>query len=212
YALADGKLLRELAGHLGFIRSVAYTPDGSKLLSSADDGSIRVWTPQQAEAVAVLKGHRGGVLSVAVSPDGKQALSGGRDATVRLWDIASAKMLQTCEGSRGWVNCVAFAPDGQHGLSAGRDGCVRKWNLKNGKAVFETPNRGWVYALACARDGKTAYSASGTTIYSWDMETGQQRKSFSGHQSAVLCLSLCRDGQRLVSGSADTTLLVWEVK
>jgi WD40 repeat protein len=212
FSLADGKILREMVGHLGFIRSVAYTPDGKRLLSSADDGSIRVWESEQTEPISILQGHRGGVLSIALSPDGKLLLSGGRDGTVRLWDLAAARPLSVCNGSRGYVTCVAFTPDGAYGLSSGRDGRLRKWDLKSGKAVMETPSRGWANALACAPDGKRAYLACSADIYCWDLETGEQKGSFKGSQGVVQCLAVSPDGCRLVSGSQNTSLLVWELK
>ena len=55
FALADGSLLRELDGHLGYVRAVVHTHDGKRLLSSADDGSICVWQADAAEPVARLE-------------------------------------------------------------------------------------------------------------------------------------------------------------
>ncbi len=212
FSPADAKLLRELTGHLGYIRAVTYTPDGKRLLSSADDGSIRVWLPERPEPAAVLQGHRGGVLSLSVSPDGRRLLSGGRDATVRLWDLATAKLLRTFEGSRGWVSCVAFTPDGAHAFSGGRDGRIRKWNLESGKGDGELLQGSWIYSLACFPDGRrVAATGADGKIVCWDVETAKQVTSFAGHQGAVTCLAVSGDGQRLVSGSQDTTLLVWGV-
>ncbi len=39
----DGSLLSSLPGHTGFVRSVAFSNDGTKLATGTDDGSVRIW-------------------------------------------------------------------------------------------------------------------------------------------------------------------------
>ncbi|HEU0089615.1 MAG TPA: hypothetical protein VFQ77_18550, partial [Pseudonocardiaceae bacterium] len=69
--------------------SVAYSPDGTHLLSGGDDGSVRVWDAATGAPVHQLSGHTGAVWSVAYSPDGTHLLSGGDDGSVRVWDAAT---------------------------------------------------------------------------------------------------------------------------
>ena len=212
FTLPDGELIRELSGHRGYVRSLVYAPAGDRLVSSGGDGGIWVWGMAQDEPLQVLKGHRGGALSVAVSADGKSALSGGRDGTVRYWDLQKGSLLQTCKGHRGWVHAVAFAGDSGHGLSAARDGKIIKWDLATGEVLAEMANGAWVYALACAADGKTACAGgSDDKITCWDLAKGEKIATFAGHKGDILSLALTPDGERLISASQDTTLLVWEM-
>jgi tetratricopeptide (TPR) repeat protein len=41
--LRRGKLLVSLSGHTGSVRSLAWTPDGAALVSSSEDGTVRIW-------------------------------------------------------------------------------------------------------------------------------------------------------------------------
>jgi len=210
FAAADGKLLRELKGHRGWVRAIAYTPDGCRLLSTADDGSVRGWDLDKAEPVVRLEGHRGGVLAVAVSPDGRLALSGGRDGTVRLWDLTARKQVWSTEAHRGWVNAVLFVGDGGQAMSGGRDGLVSRWDVRTGKVVAALNHGAWIKSLACSPDGKRAWSAGDDgAVVGWDLQTGQKVSTSAGHEGAVLALAVSPDGGHVVSGSADTTLLVW---
>lgn len=210
YSLADGELLRELTGHLGFIRSVVYTRDGSRLVSSADDGSVRIWPADADEPSAKLQGHLGGVLSVAVSGDARWLLSGGRDGTVRLWELAEARQVAMHSEHRGWVEVVAFAGDGNWAVSTGRDGKVIRWDLETKEVVSDIDNGGWTYTMAISPDGTVAHCGASTGANSWNLTDGTSVGQVRGHGEGVTALALSPDGNMIVTGSTDTSLLVWE--
>ncbi|NLJ36269.1 MAG: WD40 repeat domain-containing protein [candidate division WS1 bacterium] len=210
YSLADGTLLRELSGHLGIIRSLAYTHDGRRLVSSADDGTVRIWSDDSAEAAAKLQGHLGGVLSVALSADDQLLLTGGRDGTVRLWDLTEARQLKMHGRHRGWIEAVAFAGDDNWAVSTGRDGKVMRWDLQNEDVVADINNGEWTYTMSVAPDGNKVYCGAGSGFNCWDLRDGHQVSQVRGHTAGVLSLALSPDGRAVVTGSSDTSLLVWE--
>jgi WD40 repeat protein len=45
----------------------------------------------------------------------------------------------------------------------------------------------------------------------WDSHTGEMKHSFRGHTSLVSSLAFSRNGERLVSGSRDKTVKVWDM-
>ncbi len=85
WRVADGSLLRTLAGHTDWVLSVAFSPDGKTLVSGAADGTVNLWRVADGSLLRTLEGHTGGVDSVAFSSDGETLASGSRDGTVRLW-------------------------------------------------------------------------------------------------------------------------------
>ena len=75
--------------------SVAFSPDGNRIVSGSDDKTVRLWDAATGQPVGdPLTGHTDTVYSVAFSPDGTRIVSGSDDKTVRLWpaypDAASA--------------------------------------------------------------------------------------------------------------------------
>ena len=87
----EPKLRATLKGHIHFVHSVVFSPDGRMLASGSFDSTIKLWEVRTGQERAVLGGHTNGVLSVAFSPDGKSFLTGGSDNAVRRWDAASGQ-------------------------------------------------------------------------------------------------------------------------
>jgi WD40 repeat protein len=75
-----------LRGHLGRVQQVSFHPNGRRLASAGNDGTVRIWDLKTGQEVLTLRGHQGFVYDLAFSPDGHQLVSASRDGTVKIWD------------------------------------------------------------------------------------------------------------------------------
>jgi WD40 repeat protein len=82
-------MLRRVRGHKGYVASIAYSPDGSRLVSGSSDKTVRLWDVEAGKQVLQFDGHTDHVNAVAFSPDGKTVASGSWDKTIRLWDATT---------------------------------------------------------------------------------------------------------------------------
>lgn len=106
-----------------------WSPDGRRLLSGFDDGSVAVWDTKTARCLAVLEGHQGPVRHVLWRPDSVLALSGSDDSTLRLWNTETGRCQAVFAGHSGPIVAVGSRTDPQRVLSADHRGTVCEWNL-----------------------------------------------------------------------------------
>jgi WD40 repeat protein len=116
--------------------SVAFSPDGKRLVSASEDLTVMVWDLGSGEAVLPLPGHTRPPYSAAFSPDGKRIASAsgpgerqGPGGEVIVWDAATGKELVHLDSPTCGFFGVAFSPDGKHLAAAGTDGSVRVWDV-----------------------------------------------------------------------------------
>ena len=208
----DGKpAAQPFKGHDGWVWSVAFAPDGTRIVSGGSDGTVRLWTLDGKPAAQPFKGHDGRVYSVAFAPDGTRIVSGGSDGTVRLWTLDGKPAAQPFKGHDGWVYSVAFAPDGTRIVSGGSDGTVRLWTL-DGKPAAQPfkGHDGLVYSVAFAPDGTRIVSGgSDGTVRLWTLDGKPAAQPFKGHDGWVFSVAFAPDGTRIVSGGSDGTVRLW---
>lgn len=166
--------------HSARIWSLAWSPDGERLATASDDGSVRVWETQagqpSSQPVLTLRqqrdtrgfwawkgstetplvglGHDSFVNAVVWSPDGRRIVSGGEDQTVRVWDARSGRELETLRPHRGSVESLAFSRDGMRLASAGKEGSLAIFEMqREPAAVILSESAGDVQRLCWSPDG-----------------------------------------------------------
>ncbi|MFC1959473.1 AAA family ATPase [Chloroflexota bacterium] len=176
-----------------------------------------------------LEGHMDWVDSVAFSPDGQTAFSASRDNTIFLWDIATGEIIRHFEGHLNGVNAVVFSPDGSIALSGG--GCGARddenvctvgemflWDVETGEIIHRLEDHtGGVNTVTFSADGLVAVSGSDdTTLIIWDLDPesesfGEPIRTIEGHTSAVNTVVINPTTGAIISGGDDLVLRQWDM-
>jgi WD40 repeat protein len=87
WRVSDRMLLRTLSGHTSYVISLAFSSDGTMLVSGSDDRTVRLWRVGDGALLHTLSGHNFQVVDVAFSPDSTLLYSASLDGTLRVWGI-----------------------------------------------------------------------------------------------------------------------------
>ncbi|MCE9603724.1 MAG: serine/threonine protein kinase [Planctomycetia bacterium] len=206
---------RRLVHPLSVWRSV-FAPDGKTLATACGDRLVRFWPLDGGEPTASFNAYPRGVLgylSLAYSPDGKSLVTAGGENLGRVWDVATRSERFTLQQHSREIVDVAWSPDGKLIATAGHDKAVRLWNAADGTSVgtfggLADP------ALCVSFSSDGALLAAGIMnggIKVWEVASREERGTL-GHQKRVWSLAFAPgDVRRLVSGSHDQTLKIWNL-
>jgi WD40 repeat protein/serine/threonine protein kinase len=138
YDASSGGLIRRIAGHTSPVRSIRFSPDGRKLLTSGEDGSAVIWTAQPApveKPATLTTAHSKPVFQIEIDGPGERLICGSFDKSVSVWKLRLRELVQMHEHDAAVV-AIDFHPDGVHAGSLDANGTLQVWNIATGKMRF----------------------------------------------------------------------------
>ena len=201
-----------IAGHADPVLAVAYSPDGKRLASAANDGTTRVWDANTGQPVAELTGEGPTVLSLAYSPDGRHIASGDDEGAVRLWDADTGQPVADLRnGHAGAVMRVTFSPDGTRIAASGADDAVQVWDtsrLDHPPLTLHTSPAG--AAMAFSPNGHVLATGTADGVQLWNADDGRSLgEPLLDTDSAVMAVAFSPDGRLLATADGVGTILLW---
>ena len=211
YESESGKQI-QVPGQIDAKLSVAFSPDGSRLVTVAYGNLPKTWNLKTGRELAAFPGHTDFISNAVFSPDSSRILTASDDGTARVWDATSGKQLLELTGHKGFVWSSAYDPKGGTIVTtSGNEAIV--WKAITGEKLFTLAgHKNEVLVVAFSPDG--AHIATGSLdrkVKIWDAGTGDELFTLSGHVGAIYGLSFNPDGTRLASSSDDGTVRVWDV-
>jgi len=203
-----------LLQHESTVLAVAFSPNGTRVLTGSADGTARLWSATSGEALGVPMRHEDSVVEVTFSPDGALVLTGSGDGAAQLWSATSGKRTLVAPMRHDdWVRAVAFSPDGMLVLTGSEDSTARLWNVRSGEAQGVPMRHGGSVLEA-------AFSPHGTLVLTgsedgmarlWNVTSGEAQGAPMRHEGRVLVVAFSPNGTLVLTGSEDGMARLWNV-
>ena len=127
-----------LGSHNNKVNSIAFSPDGKRLVSGSDDSYLKLWDVQAKRHLTTLTHStdrfRSQIKAVAFSPDGQKIATAG--IHVKIWDIYTLREIMTIRHGE-WIFAVAFSSDGKYLAIGDTGGQIKIKNIQNQQDVIE---------------------------------------------------------------------------
>jgi len=176
-----GTLLRTVSACSSIVGGVAFSPDSRTIVTGCNVNQVKLWS-LDGQLQQVFNGHQGMIRAVALSPDGTQLVSGSVDTTAKLWR-SDGTSLTTFAEHKAPLLSVAYTSHARYGISADDPG---------------------------ARSTLIASASGDRTVKLWQPD-GTTVATLNGHSGAVNKVAFSADGQQVISASADSTAIIWDL-
>ncbi|KAF8038613.1 hypothetical protein BT93_B1212 [Corymbia citriodora subsp. variegata] len=210
----DGKQLARVQGyhrHKNWVLCIAWSPDGKYLVSGSKAGELQCWDPLTGQPSGnPLVGHKKWITGISWEPvhlssPCRRFVSSSKDGDARIWDVTLRRCVICLSGHTLAVTCVKWGGDGV--IYTGSQDCtIKVWETSQGKLIRELKGHGhWVNSLALSTEYVLRTGA-------FD-HTGKQYSSPEEMKQVALERYKKMKGnapERLVSGSDDFTMFLWE--
>ncbi len=233
--LESGQCLKILKGHTGEVQSIAISADGRLALSGSDDTTMRLWDLEAGKCLKVFEGHNGCFDAVAMGASGHLAVSASWRHSICVWNLQSFDYLEDVCGQAHTINHLAIRTNGQQVVAGSADNYLHIWDWDSGLCIKSLAGHtDKVTTLALSLDGSRAVSGSDDkSLRLWNIDSGQCLAVMDGHTCAPRSINVSADGTksaraierscapesinvsadglRVVSGSFDHKIRIWDV-
>jgi WD40 repeat protein len=224
-----GEVIFYLTGHtsarsfFGFgngdlIPSTDFSRNGKYLVSGGRDKTVRIWDLQERKELFCFGNLPGEITSVSFSPDNDNVIAGTNTDAVLIFHIPGGIIVNTID-IKGSTS-VQYSPDGNTYMVEGWHGSTRIYNRSDNSLLSSFSASG--NDARFSPDGKFIVYANDDcefTIIGIDTALNKRNnfqykcyQQYKGHNTSVNSVSVIPGTKRLVSGSGDGTLRIWDIE
>jgi WD40 repeat protein len=207
--LSTGQQLLDLGKKQDEILCAVFSKDAQRVAISYGFNHVEIYEADTGKQLRRLTGINTPVKGLAFSPDGKILVTNSEEATLKLWEVSSEAEPARLNSDNSYY-CTAFSPDGKFLASADGDGTIRLWDLASMRMIRTFGgHKGMIRSISFSPDSRLMASGSNDhTLRLWEVSSGKALAN-PVQADAIFRMAFTLDGQRLITGGGDGSIVVW---
>ncbi|CAK8693862.1 unnamed protein product [Clavelina lepadiformis] len=187
--------------------------DGRLLVAGNADAKVRLFDVDGRVPLRIFKGHTRPVRVTKFCNNMKEIFSAGDDNSVRVWDIPTEKVLHKFDHHQDYVRCGCVSRNADNIILTGSyDHTVRMFDTRSDECTMIVNHGCPVESVLMYPSGSILLSAGGNRIKVWDvLQGGRLLATVSHHHKTITCLRFNHDCTRILSGSLDRHVKIYDV-
>jgi len=202
-------------GHFDSMNTIAYSPEGQRIITAADDGKIKVWDVNSGFCVVTFTEHMGGVSACEFAKRGNVLFTASLDGSVRAWDLIRYRNFRTFTApSRLSFSSLAVDPSGEVVCAGSIDSFdIHIWSVQTGQLLDRlSGHEGPVSSLSFSPDASTLVSGSwDKTVRVWNIFARTQTSEPLQLMADILSVAFRPDSKQIAVTTLDGQLTFWNV-
>ena len=202
-------------GHFDSINSLCYSPDGQRIITTADDGKIKVWDVNSGFCIVTFTEHSASVTACEFSKRGNVLFTSSLDGSIRAWDLIRYRNFRTFTApTRLSFSSIAVDPSGEVVAAGSLDSFnIHIWSVQTGQLLDQlSGHEGPVSSLAFAANGGALVSGSWDhTVRIWSIFGRTQTSEPLQLQADILSVAFRPDSNQIAVSTLDGQLTFWSV-
>lgn len=204
-----------LVGHPQPVYALAFSKDGTRLLTADVTARIYLWdmkTGKKVKEFAREKGHTKSIKAIAFSPNGKDFATVGDDDFLKIWNTGGANPVASVPGAGANFYGVAFTPSGAV-LTGTLTSEVRLYS-RTGQLVAKmaAPGSNGINGLSANWNGNTVSASRDGKLVSWNVSGRKRAGAFLGHTDWAMNAAVSPNGLVGASSGSDGRVVLWQLK
>ena len=192
--------------HNGPVRSVAFSPDNSKVITGSRDHTAKIWDANTGQPLHTLQ-HNDSVVTVAFGSDTSKVVTVSGN-TAKIWDANTGQPLHTLQHNDSVV-AVVFGPDAKKVVTGSWDRTAKIWDANTGQPLHTLQHNDRVGAVGFSPDAKKVVTGSwDRTAKIWDANTGQPLHTLP-HNDIVNSVAFSPDNNEVVTKYSYNRQKIW---
>ncbi|PIA16944.1 WD40 repeat-like protein [Coemansia reversa NRRL 1564] len=214
YNSRTSQLKKSITRFNGVAHSGSYRSDGKLVVAGDDKNMVQVFDGSSRAILRTFKGHTDPVHLTKFLPNKVNVLSGSDDKTVQVWDIPSQAAVNVFSEHTDYVRSGSvFSGNASLVATGSYDHTVRIWDLRANRSVTTISTDDPVEDVLAFPGGGVIAASAGPNVHLFDLLMGgRQLTTMGNHEKTVTSLCLDSAGSRLVAGSLDHHIKIYDVQ